>query len=214
MLTVAGFFAAVVLVLAIRLERDNTRPLSVASSTLERQPAEPPNSREQSSITPTVNVETPVVEPSGDALPHVASTLTPDATDNHVQGDRNPAAQAKPASARPPELPPSLDDALLSSVKLRASSAPVANQRTRNGRQVYSFRVWVESRDKTALSRIRSVSYFFDHPSFVQKTFTSSNGPMFEAGYQGWGCISNVAVTILWLSGATSTLTFDQCAAI
>jgi hypothetical protein len=214
MLAVAGFVAAVVLVFAIRLERDDTSPLSFASSTAERQPSEPPNSRKQASITPTVNVETPVVESSGDALPHAAATLTPDATDSYVQGDRKPVAQAKPASARPPELPPSLDDAMLSSIKLRASSAPVLNQRTPNGRQVYSFRVWVESRDRTALSRIRSVSYFFDHPSFAQKTFASSNGPRFETGYQGWGCISNVAVTILWLSGATSTLTFDQCAAI
>jgi hypothetical protein len=213
-LMAAGFVAAVVLVAAIRLNRDNAAPLGAAASIEGQRPPAPAVSQEQVNVTPLVNVGTAALEPSFAASPHVASPTPPAAFDNDETRAQKPAAQAKPTSVRPPELPPSLDDALLSSIKLRASSAPVVNQRTPNGRQVYTFRVWVESRDKTALSRIRSVSYFFDHPSFVQKTFTSSNGPAFETGYQGWGCISNVAVTILWLSGSTSTLTFDQCAAI
>jgi hypothetical protein len=117
------------------------------------------------------------------------------------------------APAKPPQIPPKLDspNAGMTAVSLHASSTPIANTRTANGKQVYQFRVWVEAEQP---SQIRSVSYYFDHPSFQQKTFTSSVGPSFETGYAGWGCLSKVNVTVHWVTGRTSTINFDQCAAI
>jgi len=104
--------------------------------------------------------------------------------------------------SQPPELP-------LSPVIAHARSRLLPDEFNAQRKQLYQFRVWVEADDP---SRIRAVSYFFNHPSFEQKSFMSTVGPTFEVGYKGWGCLKKVSVTVRWASGKTSAFNFDQCA--
>ena len=58
-----------------------------------------------------------------------------------------------------------------------------------------NFRLWVEG-PSDVLSKIQSVQYEFNHPTFRQKVMTGrdrANG--FAVGYTGWGCLTSVAVT-------------------
>jgi MinD-like ATPase involved in chromosome partitioning or flagellar assembly len=112
----------------------------------------------------------------------------------------------------PPALPPSVDQALLTTLTLHTSSHP-RPARTASNKALYDFKIWIEG-PADAVDRIESVNYFFDHPSFSTKHLISTVGPDFTQGYIGWGCLSNVSVTILWKSGSTSSLPFDQCAAL
>jgi hypothetical protein len=97
----------------------------------------------------------------------------------------------------------------LSPVTARAHSKLLPNELNAQGKQVYQFDVWAVADDP---SRIRSVSYFFNHPSFEQKTFTSAAGPTFQVEYKGWGCLKKVSVSVRWATGKITTFTFDQCA--
>ena len=115
--------------------------------------------------------------------------------------------------AVPPALPASLDQALATTLTIKASSTPIDGAHSGSGQQMFNFNVWIEG-PSDATSRIASVDYFFDHPSFATKHFGSDVDPDFLRGFKGWGCLSTIVVTIRWKSGIQSSLPFNQCQAL
>jgi hypothetical protein len=173
------------------LDATGPEPIGLAPS----QPAEP-------------SAPNPVTVVAGEAKP----TPTPQSPFKGLPKPLpRPSGAAKPEPL-PPEIP-SIERGLLASIQLRASSALQMGEVTASGKRVFRFRVWVDAPATTA-EQIKSVEYFFDHPSFVNNTFTSATAPRFEQGYSGWGCITTVQVTIRWKSGRVDKRPFDQCAAL
>jgi hypothetical protein len=59
----------------------------------------------------------------------------------------------------------------------------------------YEFSLHVEEVQPGALDRIAKVEYTFNHPTFSQKTFLSSDKHQkFKVTYVGWGCLTSVIV--------------------
>jgi MinD-like ATPase involved in chromosome partitioning or flagellar assembly len=151
-------------------------------------------------VLPVVRVE-PSSRPAADPLPRAtAQPLRP------KQGLPSP-------SPKPPSIPPTIDQALVGAILPRASSTMIAGQKTGSDNQVYRFEFWIEAAPEV-LERIASVTYHFDHPSFQTKTFTSSKSPEFRQSYQGWGCLSDVAITVHLKTSGSLRMKFDQCAGL
>jgi hypothetical protein len=85
--------------------------------------------------------------------------------------------------------------------------------RTKSGRQVYRFDVWIET-TADAAGAIKSVDYFFDHPSFETRHFPSEQPPKFLRFYEGWGCLEHVLLTVKFKDGTSGNLDFNQCNAL
>ncbi len=97
---------------------------------------------------------------------------------------------------------------VLSSIKIipKASYNPIQGQQ-----KLYSFSLWLES---DSLSSIDSVSYYFDHPSFIKK-YQKSNNPQrnFLVSYTGWGCLKMIKITV-WRNGESSVIELNHCTSL
>jgi cell division protein FtsB len=102
---------------------------------------------------------------------------------------------------------------LFAVVKPRASAEPLGTKNSA-GQAESQYSVWIDVPADRA-SEIRSVSYEFNHPTFTDKIQTSSDASNgFRVGYQGWGCLALVAITLNLTDGTTQPISFDQCAGL
>jgi hypothetical protein len=86
------------------------------------------------------------------------------------------------------------------------ASGPITNNLPR-----YDFSIFINT-SKTTLTKIRNVTYLFDHPSFEEKIFVSENAAeRFMISYQGWGCLTRVSATIELIDGESQQIDFNMC---
>jgi hypothetical protein len=90
-------------------------------------------------------------------------------------------------------------------------AAAVPLPKPARGLQGYAFSVWLDV-PPDRKDELASVSYLFDHPSFHQKVFTATNWANgFRVGYQGWGCLNAVQITLHLKEGTSQPMDFDMC---
>ncbi len=93
--------------------------------------------------------------------------------------------------------------------ELRASAR--ATDRTSVQGPLYNFSVFINA-DQSTIGSIESVTYLFDHPTFMRKTQTSDDpSDNFKVGYLGWGCLTNVSAKVQFRSGEQSEIEFNMC---
>lgn len=190
--------------LAVPQIPESVAPVVSAVSSETPGPAEPTPPPELSASAATVTRATPI---PGSVPSRALPTPKPTPTNAATQTPRDANVSL------PPALPASVDQALVTTLAIKASSRILPGVRGTSGSQTYNFNVWLEG-PVDATSRIQSIDYFFDHPSFTHPHFVSTAGPDFLQGYNGWGCLNSVTVTIRWASGTKSTIPFNQCGAL
>ena len=139
------------------------------------------------------------------ARPHgVTTSVVPDARPEPTGG----------TTARPP-IQNGTD--LLDRIRIRASSG--ATGRVISGTELPAnlFKIWIDGPPE-ALSRLQSVQYEFNHPTFRQKQMIGRDRASgFAVGYTGWGCLTSVMVTFTLRDRQAAPpphRDFDMCAAI
>jgi hypothetical protein len=99
-------------------------------------------------------------------------------------------------------------------IQPKAKAVTVGAQKDSTGNQQYDFTVWLDAPD-TIRSQIEKVTYYFDHPSFIDKTKWStdpSNG--FAVSYRGWGALRLVTITVQLKDGTSHSYYFDMVKAL
>jgi hypothetical protein len=80
-----------------------------------------------------------------------------------------------------------------------------------NGNGVYDFSIFVNASDDV-LNNIEKVTYDFNHPTFKKPHQESADSEdKFAVRYVGWGCLTNVAVTVYLKDGTKQSIPFDMC---
>jgi hypothetical protein len=108
------------------------------------------------------------------------------------------------------------EPSLLDGLVIRASAEKTDRLVEKTNLPLYQFKIWLDGTPR-ALARVKSVQYEFNHPTFPNKTQRSDDRrSRFEQGYQGWGCLSAVKVTVTPVDPRVgdSTVDFDMCAAV
>ena len=167
----------------------------------------------EAATTATPLAVTPLARPAAPAPAAPAPLPKPGSPAKSTQSSGAVAVPRDTSAPVPPPLPASVDQAFASTLQIKAASRILPGVRGASGSQSYNFTVWLEGPTE-ATRRIVSVDYFFDHPSFNHPHFVSTSGPDFLQGYNGWGCLDAVTVTIRWASGAKSSIPFNQCRAL
>jgi hypothetical protein len=79
-----------------------------------------------------------------------------------------------------------------------------------NGQTKYLFKIFIDA-DESTLKKIEKVKYEFLHETFQNPAQISTNASNhFSKGYEGWGVMSNVPVTITFKSGEIKKLDFNM----
>jgi cell division protein FtsB len=96
----------------------------------------------------------------------------------------------------------------------RAIEVELTNQRDPQGLQLYNYTLWLDmpASRKKDISRVK---YFFDDKSMRLKTHLGTQpSNSFAVSYLGWGCFSDVVVTIDSPGQLFPPIHFDMCTAI
>lgn len=94
------------------------------------------------------------------------------------------------------------------------ATAEATGRLTEGGKPEYRFSVYLNSPPEL-LSRIRKVTYDFNHPTFTTPHVEEIDpGTMFATHYIGWGCLRNVVVTVFLEDNTVQTIDFDMCRSI
>ncbi|MGE5206231.1 MAG: pYEATS domain-containing protein [Chlamydiota bacterium] len=95
--------------------------------------------------------------------------------------------------------------------QLKASARALPGVKTPDGRPVYKFRVYVDG-SASVLESIARVAYDFNHPTFRQPHVESTDrSNSFMVQYTGWGCLTEVDVTVYLQNGKSQSIGFDMC---
>lgn len=90
-------------------------------------------------------------------------------------------------------------------------AAAKATGRTLADGPEYKFSMFINA-PPDVLSAIQQVTYHLQHPTFRQQDYVSTNSKdNFSEGYTGWGCLPDVAVTVLFKNGESQMLEFNMC---
>ena len=92
-------------------------------------------------------------------------------------------------------------------------SSAVPTGRTLNSGAEYRFSLFING-NAEALNGIEKVTYFFDHPSFPAASRTKismDREQRFSVGYNGWGCMDPVIITVDFKDGRQSKTDFNMC---
>lgn len=96
----------------------------------------------------------------------------------------------------------------------QAKAEPIPGRLSRTGQQIYNFSLWIDLPEERK-SEIEKVRYEFNHPTFKDKINESVNpGDGFRIGYQGWGCLTRVIITMYPREGEPINIDFDMCRAL
>lgn len=80
-----------------------------------------------------------------------------------------------------------------------------------DGNGVYDFSIFING-SKELLSKIEKVTYDFDHPTFRKPHQEASDrNSKFLVQYVGWGCLTQVGVTVYMKDGTKQSIPFDMC---
>lgn len=82
------------------------------------------------------------------------------------------------------------------------------NEDLGNNRYYYTYGLKI---DESVKGQINKVVYFFNHPSFTNKYFTSSKSPYFKVSYNGYGCLNEVKAIIYLTNGNQLEVNFNGC---
>jgi hypothetical protein len=94
------------------------------------------------------------------------------------------------------------------------ASARSTGRVLRTGLPEYRFAMYINS-PEDVLKEIRRVTYRMEHPTFKQKTYSSTDAKSrFEASYVGWGCLSMVSVNVELSNGQSQRLGFNMCTSL
>jgi len=90
-------------------------------------------------------------------------------------------------------------------------NAKALNQKLPDGKSAYLFTLKIK--DPILATKLTSVDYFFDHPSFNPKLKTSRDSKHnFKLSYEGWGCLEKIYVYLHYKSSPrTDTIIFPMC---
>ncbi len=83
--------------------------------------------------------------------------------------------------------------------------------KTRDGLPMYSFTLRIK--ETSIITKVLSVDYFFDHPSYqpkLKKSNTSKNNFSIVIA-NSWGCMNTVPVYIHYKNNKTDTVIFKMC---
>lgn len=95
--------------------------------------------------------------------------------------------------------------------QLKASARALPGVKTLDGKPVYKFRIYVDG-SASVLDSIARVAYNFNHPSFNTPHVESTDrANSFKVQYTGWGCLTQVGVTVYLQNGKTQSVAFDMC---
>ncbi len=124
-----------------------------------------------------------------------------------------------PPSGSSRKHPDTTQALLLSDIHLRASCQDLG-KKGNNQLELYDFNIWVDA-PKETLSRIESVTYEFNHPTFKQKSYTvprsvPGKAHPFQQDYIGWGCLDSVLVTPKFSDADAigTPIDFNMCSAL
>lgn len=88
------------------------------------------------------------------------------------------------------------------------SIAVPTGRRDGQRRPLYHYAVWLDLPEGRK-AEIESVSYTFDHPSFIEKVRTSAEPSSgFAIGYLGWGTLGTLPIDVALKDGSSFELTF------
>ena len=120
------------------------------------------------------------------------------------------------SGAQKRDLPPSTEAALLANkIKVVAGCRDLGYKGYRD-LEVYNFSISVDA-PAEVLSRIESVTYEFNHPSFTEKSLLSNDkATHFQRAYTGWGCLASVLVHVKFSNPAVEAppIDFNMCKAL
>jgi phenylalanyl-tRNA synthetase alpha subunit len=160
---------------------------------------------QQQKLDAQLKAQRPVLEGQRTVL-NVIANKTPEEYKNAL------STANREAAANNREAP--LAKALAKVIVPKAKAKTVPGEKTASGKPVYDFQLWLDV-PQDRKSEIRSVEYFFDHPTFLNKHFTSSDSSNgFAVNYRGWGALRLVVVTVNLREGAPLTLYFDMLKAL
>ncbi len=115
--------------------------------------------------------------------------------------------------AQKKDLSPSTEAALLANkIKVIAGCRDLGYKGYRD-LEVYNFSISVDAPEEV-LSRIESVTYEFNHPSFTEKSLLSNDkATHFQRAYTGWGCLASVLVHVKFSNPAVEAppIDFNMC---
>jgi hypothetical protein len=98
--------------------------------------------------------------------------------------------------------------------QLKVSAIALTGQKTPDGKPVYRFSAYVDAPPDT-LQNITKVTYDFSHPTFLKPHREETNREnKFQTQYIGWGCLTEVDVTMYFKDGTTQSIPFDMCKAL
>jgi hypothetical protein len=99
-------------------------------------------------------------------------------------------------------------------VSVSVQAVPVERSRSSHGDPNHNFSLSLDVPSEYK-DEIQRVEYYFDHPTFQQQTYTSSNpSTNFKITYFGWGCLYQVDATIILKGGRHVRIPFDMCRAL
>src|SRR6056297_7844 len=80
-----------------------------------------------------------------------------------------------------------------------------------SGRELFDVTIWLSSSYLT-LFKIDRVEYSFKHDSFINKERASDNiEKAFLVSYWGWGCETDLTVSIFYKDGTTDQIKINTC---
>lgn len=111
---------------------------------------------------------------------------------------------AQPHVPNPPDINPVQD-------QIQITSKAYLTDRNTNQ---YNFKISILA-SSSILNTISAVTYKLNHQTLNYATLTSSDPQStFTVGYQGWGCLRSVTVTIYYRDGTNLQVNHDMCASL
>ncbi len=97
--------------------------------------------------------------------------------------------------------------------RAKYEAVPGMSTRAGDGR-VFDFYLWLDFYPGEK-PNIRKVSYEFNHPTFQEKTVSSTDPSQgYRVSYRGWGCLRSVIITVELTDGRSEKVDFAMCDAM
>lgn len=92
-------------------------------------------------------------------------------------------------------------------LEVKVDAEPLDNE----GQPLFDVTIWLSSSYLT-LFKIDRVEYTFRHESYINKERVSNNiEKAFLVGYRGWGCETNLTVSIYYKNGSSEERLINTC---